>query len=168
MTVLRAPSRDPRSPRKVGHNVKRLPAILFLVGACSFGSTSPDERKLAELRYNQRVWNDARVRDYDFYFQMSCFCPAEWVRTRQVSVRGGVVTAVADSATGGPIPFLTNERQPTIDSLFVQAEQAIRTEDAKAEVRFARPLGYPEYVSLVRERVADGDWTVEVRGLIRR
>jgi hypothetical protein len=96
-----------------------------------------------ELATAAQKWQRAGLRDYVFESAVSCFCPIEYIGPHIVTVRRGVVTAVANKVTGAPVPI--DFRAP-IDSVFSFLREEQLSRPQYLAVTFDAELGYPRSI----------------------
>lgn len=125
----------------------------LLLAACA--STEPTGSLVQTLRIEgaQKKWRAIHLSSYSFNSTVYCFCLDDFVGTKRVTVRGGVVTAVADVRTGVQNP--PSWRQP-IDSLFALARREALTLPALLEISFDSRLGYPRRISYGQQALDGG------------
>lgn len=103
---------------------------------------------LTGTQSDHALWNALGIRNYDFVYQIGCFCPLSGPNPAKVSVRGGVIVKIApDSASFvGILPPAST--YPTIDSLFVILEAAQKTSPNGVKVQFDPTYHYPTKISI--------------------
>ena len=100
------------------------------------------------LQSDHDLWNALEIKNYDFVYQVSCFCAFTGPNPAKVSVRGGVVVKIAaDSASFlGTLPPAST--YPTIDSLFMILEAAQKRTPSGVTVEFDRTYHYPTKIAI--------------------
>lgn len=114
-------------------------ALLALAGCDTITGTQSDHA----------LWNALEIRNYDFVYQVGCFCAFNGPNPAKLSVRGGVMVKVQTedgSAFPGTVPSLSS--YPTIDSLFVILESAQKNTPNGVTVRFDPTYHYPTSISI--------------------
>ncbi|MES3035215.1 MAG: DUF6174 domain-containing protein [Gemmatimonadota bacterium] len=101
----------------------------------------------------QDRWRGAGLRSYSFNSTVYCFCPDEYVGTKRVTVRNGLVTAVVDVRTGASNPL--SWRQP-VDSLFALVRREAIRLPAFLDVSYDDRLGFPRRISYGEQAIDDG------------
>jgi len=95
------------------------------------------------------LWNALEIRNYDFVYQVSCFCGNNGPNPAKLSVRGGSVVKVQPedgTVFLGTIPLASS--YPTIDSLFVILENAQKNTPNGVTVQFDPTYHYPTKISI--------------------
>jgi hypothetical protein len=111
---------------------------LAVLGACDKVTGTAPEKAL---------WQALDIQNYDFVYQVSCFCSVQGPNPAKLSVRGGFVTKVqpADTATFlGVIPPAST--YPTIDSLFTILEKAQKNTPDGVKVDFDQTYHFPKRI----------------------
>ena len=111
----------------------------MLVGCDTLTSTQSDHA----------LWNALEIKNYDFVYQVACFCGFTGPNPVKLSVRGGIVVKAlpGDSAAFlGTIPPAST--YPTIDSLFVILENAQKNTPNGVTVQFDPTYHYPIRISI--------------------
>lgn len=130
--------------RRVGRLALALAGLTFaiVVPACS-GPLAPEER---EFERNLAKWRAAKIEDYRYRLQRSCFCGPDTTRPVLIAVLAGIVIGGVDPVTFEPIEP-PRDGFPTIEDLFEEIRQAIETADA-LDATYDGTLGYPVSVSI--------------------
>ncbi|MFZ8200254.1 DUF6174 domain-containing protein [Alteromonas portus] len=127
------------------------------------GSDSNDT--LDDLNANRAKWENGNIDNYQFEYQVSCFCTEETILPRLVLVEDGQVTSqtIIEGNTALPLDDATTE---SIDSLF----QLIALEESRAEslsVKYDPELGYPTEIKVdINEQIADDEYTLTISNLV--
>ena len=127
------------------------------------GSDSNDT--LDDLNANRAKWENGNIDNYQFEYQVSCFCTEETILPRLVLVEDGQVTSqtIVEGNIALPLDDATTE---SIDSLF----QLIALEESRAEslsVKYDPELGYPTEISVdINEQIADDEYTLTISNLV--
>jgi hypothetical protein len=110
----------------------------------------------AELTRNRQRWESARLQDYEFDYQLLCFCAVEATEQVHIVVRGDQVSAVTRARDGLPA---INEfgRWPTVPDLFDGVEQMIERKADRLEVTYDPTYGYPRSIVVDLDRMAADD-----------
>ncbi|MDY6976770.1 MAG: DUF6174 domain-containing protein [Pseudomonadota bacterium] len=127
------------------------------------GSDSND--LLDDLNANRAKWEGANIDNYQFEYQISCFCTEETTLPRLVLVEDGQVAyqTIIEGNVALPRDDATTE---SIDSLF----QLIALEESRAEsltVKYDPELGYPTEIKVdINEQTADDEYTLTISNLV--
>ncbi|MEP6507202.1 MAG: DUF6174 domain-containing protein [Gemmatimonadales bacterium] len=128
-----------RSPfiRRVARRIAAL-TLLALAGCDSIAGTQSDHA----------LWNALEIRNYDFVYEVGCFCAFDRPNPARVTVRGGIVVKIApDSGIFvGKLPPAS--QYPTIDSLFAILETAEKNSPDGVTVEFDPTYHYPTRISI--------------------
>jgi hypothetical protein len=125
----------------------RLAMIALLLSSvlsgCGRASPTGGAGVSLDLARATQMWQRAGLTNYVFESTLSCYCPVEYLGPHVVTVKSGVVTAIASKSTGAAVPL--DYRTP-IDSVFalVRREQATRPQHLT--VTFDSTLGYPRAI----------------------
>jgi len=104
------------------------------------------------------LWQALEIKNYDFVYQVSCFCGISGPNPAKLSVRGGMVvkvqpgdTAVVVGTTPAPSTY------PTIDSLFVILENAQKNTPSGVTVEFDPTYHFPTriFIDPIKNAVDD-------------
>ena len=113
--------------------------------------------QLNELNRAQSRWASIGYagQRYLMQQQLVCFCPDANL-TYEVTVSGGLVARAVSPATGGPLPDAQLVRFRSVEQLFAELRNGLRS-GAVVEVAYDALTGYPAIVSLdpVRNAVDD-------------
>jgi len=133
------------SARGVGRVVIALLGLLMSVG-CSI--TEPGRsRDDVELSRNRERWATARVHDYEFDYQLLCFCAPEATEQVHIVVRGDQISAVTRTRDG--LPALNQfGHWPTVSDLFDDVQQQIERKADRIDVAYDATYGYPKSISV--------------------
>jgi hypothetical protein len=138
MTNPSVRSAGPRRPRALSA------ALALLLVSCSI--TEPGRgADRAELARNRLKWESARLHDYEYDYQLLCFCSQEATEPVHVVVRGDRISAVTRSRDGLPAvnDFGT---WPTVADLFDHVQRLIDTKADRLEVTYDPTYGYPRSI----------------------
>ena len=118
---------------------KRTAALaLILLSGCDLITGTTPERSL---------WDALGIKNYDFVYEVSCFCGFNRPNPVKLSVRDGAVSAAsAVNPYTGPMPALST--YPTIDSLFAIMERAQKSNPSGVSVKFDPTYHYPTRMDL--------------------
>jgi hypothetical protein len=144
---------DLMSMRKTTRNIAAL--VLMGLASCDAATGTQPEKDL---------WLALGIQNYDFVYQISCFCAIQGPNPAKLSVREGAVTNVAapDSTISlGVTPPLSS--YPTVDSLFSILEAAQKATPTGVTVEFDPTYHYPSKISVdPNKNTADDEITYSV------
>lgn len=113
--------------------------------------------KALELSRNRALWASVRLRDYEFDYQLSCFCGSEATENVHIVVRGDQVSAAFRIRDGLPATRQFG-KWPTVGDLFDDVQQHIEEKAERLEVTYDPTYGYPRSIAAdVRFMVADDE-----------
>jgi hypothetical protein len=127
----------------------------------------PDYAALAaELSTYRAQWKGNGFDSYQFRFQRSCFCTADFRREVLVRVNGGDIQAAEYVDSGEPVDPENYGRYPTVAALFDLIEGAIEGKAARIEAVYNKEFGYPTRVYIDRSlSMADEEQQLEAAEL---
>ena len=140
---------------------------MTLAGLASCSITGPsartsDERELAR---NRQRWASARIDDYEFDFQRSCFCPPEATQPVHIVVRQNAIVSVVRTSNGQPASS-TYTVWPSVDELFVDVQQRLEQHIDRLDVTYDPTFGYPRsIVADVALMAADDEYALTAGNL---
>ena len=131
-------------------------ALIFLAGCESITGTKPEKA----------LWDALEIQNYDFVYQVSCFCGFTFPNPVKLSVRNGVVSAaVPIGSFVGTLPALST--YPTIDSLFVVLETAQKNTPNGVTVEFDPTYHFPIRIAVDPiKNAADDEVTYTVESFV--
>lgn len=111
--------------------------IAFALAACQAAQENLLDQVLINLANNRQKWAAAGIHNYsfDYDFTANIFSPP-----LHIEVRNDLVTQVTDRSSGATY---SNSGAPTVDSLFVRAEAAIRSPNADVKITYDSQRGFP-------------------------
>lgn len=122
---------------------------------------------MERLHHNRDRWEQLGIRDYDFEYRKSCFCPVELTNLHGIEVRAGVVVRVVNRLTGQVVSTGPTNLWPTIDSLFAQTERNFGY-GYKLKITYDGAYHFPAYVSGDIPMAVDDEFTLWAEALTRR
>lgn len=134
-------------------------AITMTAATCSRDPVGP----YSELAAARSLWEQRGPADYDFTYDVSCFCA--FVGRAEVEVRGGEVVRATDVATG---EALNADWFPTIEALFDQIASLLDLGADRHEVVYDAELGYPRSAFVDVFQMADEEMNARVERLEAR
>lgn len=136
-------------------------ASTFLLFACNGDSNNT----LEELNANRAKWESANIDNYQFDYNISCFCLDDVTRPRLVVVNANQVVSQTIKANNAALPLDTIKSE-TIAGLF----ERIALEESRAEslsVEYHPELGYPTRIQVDgNAQMADDEYTIEVGNVL--
>jgi len=109
------------------------------------------------------LWQDANLTSYDYVIQRRCIsCPSDRASRRvTVTVRNDAVVERVYTGSTDPVPASEATYYPTVDGLFVELEQMLRTAADVNRVAYSASLGYPLSVLIVpRGQSEEAGWEI--------
>ena len=131
-------------------------ASLCSIALASCSITEPGRAgESVDLARNRERWASAALHDYEFDYQLSCFCPAEAVEPVHIVVRGDQVVRVTSTRDG--LPALRQfGAWPTVPDLFESVRTLLERDVERLEVTYDPIYGYPTSILVdVHLMVAD-------------
>lgn len=119
-------------------------AGVLVLSSCSV--TEPGRSaKAMELTRNRQLWASVHLHDYEFDYQLSCFCGSESTEAVHIIVRGDQISAAFRTRDGLPalLPF---SQWPTVADLFDDVQQQLEREAARLDVSYDPAYGYPRSI----------------------
>ena len=117
--------------------MKRGLLVLLFAGLTGCDSLVSSERE-------RELWNALDIRDYQFTYNVACFCGFTGPNPAVITVRDGVVTRVeypiGSSQGSGSYPV---QGYPTVDSLFARIERVQEKNQAELDVDFDETYHFP-------------------------
>jgi len=131
-------------------------ALIFLAGCETITGTKPE----------RALWDALEIQNYDFVYQVSCFCAFTGPNPVKLSVRNGVVAGATPVGSFiGTMPPLST--YPTIDSLFVVLETAQKNTPTGVTVDFDPTYHYPTKIFIDPiKNATDDEVTYTVEGFV--
>jgi hypothetical protein len=142
-----------------------LALVALTLAGCSGGNLDGGRAVLtATTTANRAIWEKAAIANYEYVYQRSCFCGADFIRPLRIQVRNGTVSAVSFYDTGEAVTDTTLGPFPTIDGVFDDLQsQLLQAHDVNAA--FDPRLGFPTQYSVDREaNVVDEEYSIAIGG----
>ena len=134
-------------------------AICSVVSTCLVPGTfagSASAQAQQELNDRRSKWVSKNIRDYQYTFNWSCFCPPEHNKAVIISVRNGVLASIKYEDGSGAVDKTKYANYRTIDGLFEFLQDAINRKAYRITVSYDANLGYPTSASIdYDQRIAD-------------
>ncbi len=129
-------------------------------------SGNTDARTQFEANYKK--WQNARIRDYSFTFQRTCFCPREITRPVDLDIRNGKVNSASFSDTGEPLPQIASTNRVTIDDMFKAIEKGLDNNAEVVKVNYDPTYGYPTSIFIDQSTfIADEEMSFTINNFQR-
>jgi hypothetical protein len=135
--------------------------------SCSITGTSARRGDEVELARNRQRWASARIGDYEFDFQRSCFCPPEATQPVHIVVRQNAIVSVVRTIDGEPASS-TYTVWPRIDELFLDVQQRLEQHIGRLDVTYDPTFGYPRSIVADVALMAVDDEYALTAGNLRR
>jgi hypothetical protein len=98
-----------------------------------------------DLSRNRQLWTSLRVHDYEFDYQLSCFCVSEATEQVHIVVRSDQVSTATRTRDG--LPALRQYgKWPTIADLFADVELQLGRKADRLDVSYDATYGYPKSI----------------------
>ena len=138
-------------------------SCLVLETPASIDSTETQE----QLNHNRSKWTSKNIKDYQYTFNWSCFCPPEHNKAVIISVRNGVLASIKYADGSGAVDKSKYPNYRTIDGLFEFVQDAINRKAYRMTVSYDTNLGYPASASIdYDQRIADEEKSFKAEGLV--
>jgi hypothetical protein len=135
--------------------------------SCSITGPSARTRDELELARNRQRWASARITDYEFDFQRSCFCEPEATQPVHIVVRQNAIVSVVRTSDGQPANG-TFTVWPRVDELFLDVQQRLEQHIDRLDVTYDATLGYPRSIVADLVLMAVDDEYALTAGNLRR
>lgn len=135
-------SHDPHTPLV---RLAALAAMVVVAQACSITEPSGRAAQSLDLTRSRQRWTSAQIHDYEFDYQLSCFCAPEATEPVHIVVRSDAVTSVVRRRDGLP----TGTRYggwPRVDELFADVSRQLEQNAARLDVTYDPTYGYPREI----------------------
>ena len=120
-----------------------------------------------QLNHNHSKWTSKNIKDYQYTFNWSCFCPPEHNKAVIISVRNGVLASIKYADGSGAVDKSKYPNYRTIEGLFEFVQDAINRKAYRVTVSYDANLGYPTSASIdYDQRIADEEKSFKAEGLV--
>jgi hypothetical protein len=144
-----------------------LALVLASLTSCSITATSARTGDELELARNRQRWASARIHDYEFDFQRTCFCVPDATQRVHIVVRQDAIVSVVRTSDGQPASSSFTP-WPRIDELFLDVEQRLAQHVDRLTVSYDATLGYPRsIVADIALMSADDEYSLAAGNLRR-
>jgi len=113
-----------------------------------------------DLARNREKWANAALHDYEFDYQLGCFCAPQSTEPVHIVVRADEVYAVTRTRDGLPAP-LSFGKWPTVADLFDDVEQSLRDHVDRLDVSYDPTYGYPRFIGVDVNLMASDDGSTQ-------
>jgi hypothetical protein len=128
--------------------VGRLLALAYLGLAstnCSVSTTAPRSAEQLELTRNRERWTSAAIHDYEFDYQLLCFCSPDATEPVHITVRQDAIASVVRKRDG--LPAVTKYGGwPHVGELFADIQSRLDQHVDRLTVDYDPALGYPRSI----------------------
>lgn len=141
----------------------------MLAGLTGCSITGPSSRSGDELELarNRQRWASARIHDYEFDFQRTCFCLPAATERVHIVVRQDVIVSVVRTSDGQPATS-SYTAWPRVDELFLDVEQRLDQHIDRLDVNYDPTFGYPRsIVADIAFMAADDEYALTAGNLRR-
>ena len=144
--------------------------LLTLLVVVSCASSVPQD-----LTASEKLWQNQKLRDYDFTLQRQTFAPEDWRGPVNIQVRSGAAVSVTYVSSGAAVTEGKFDNADTIDKLFTMLKNAYASKgefEQKADtinVTYNAQMGYPTtfYID-ISQTLADEEQGYTITNLIAR
>lgn len=147
----------------------RLAAIAGLIltlDACSVTAPTARADEASDLARNKQRWASAQIHDYEFDYQLGCFCPQEITEQVRILVRADAIVSVVRKRDGLPASNQFN-RWPRVDDLFTEVQTRLDQRVARLNVTYDPTYGYPTSIIVDVYLMAADDEAQHTAGNLR-
>jgi len=145
-------------------------ALCLTVIACLISETpasSEAAQTQQQLNDSHRKWTMKNLKDYQYTFSWSCFCPPEHNKPVTISVRNGALESIKYADGSGVVDKTKYPNYRTIEGLFDFLQDAIDRKAYRIDVSYDAKLGYPTSASIdYDQRIADEEKSFKAEGLV--
>lgn len=141
----------------------------MLAGLASCSITGPSSRSADELELarNRQRWASARIHDYEFDFQRTCFCTPEATQGVHIVVRQDAIVSVVRTSDGQPATS-SYTAWPRVDELFLDVEKRLEQHTDRLDVNYDPTFGYPRSIIVdIAFMAADDEYALSAGNLRR-
>ena len=139
---------------------------LLVVPACSITAPSGRAVQASDLARNRQRWTSAQLHDYEFDYQLICFCAPDATAQVHIVVRNDTIAGVTRVLDGLPAA-----RQyaawPRVDELFSNVQQQLDHHVARLDVTYDQTYGYPRTIVVDAILMAADDESQQIAGNLR-
>ncbi len=136
-------------------------AFAILAAGCG-GATDPSAAARLRLAHARAVWQTHQLHAYHFDYTLQAMVGTPIPQPVRITVQADTVAHVVSLVNGAE--GTANYPWPTVDTLFVRAEQALGDNDPPASITYDATLGYPTSIS-APSRVPDVGWGISATNL---
>jgi hypothetical protein len=119
--------------------------IVALAASCSITDPSGRSAEAVDLARNRLRWKSAQLHDYEFDYQLLCFCTQEATEPVHITVQSDAIVSVVRTRDGMPA---VNKYGgwPRVDELFADVERRLDQNIARLDVTYDPTYGYPRSI----------------------
>jgi hypothetical protein len=151
-----------RSPRV---RLAALGLAALLASSCSITEPGRGAERL-DLSRNRQKWASAGLHDYEFDYQLSCFCAPDATENVHIVVRGDQVSSVVRNRDGLPA-IRQYGGWPTVPALFDDVQRLIDQKADRLEVTYDPGYGYPRSIVVDVYLMAADDESAQTASSLR-
>jgi uncharacterized protein DUF6174 len=147
-----SPAREDTIGEEEGRSVRSRPRVglvglaflaLAMLG-CSSTAPAPRAAAQRELARNRVLWTAAGIHDYEFDYQLLCFCASEVTEQVHIIVRHDAIESVVRKRDG--LPAGTKYGWPRIGELFADIQSRLDHHAERITVDYDPTYGYPRSI----------------------
>ena len=138
----------------------------FSVGPSTDASGQSDSVQ-AKLDENLKKWSSIKKTNYEYTFQLTCYCAQEITRPVRISVLEGEVEEVEYTGSGQQADITKFEYYLKTERLFKIIQDAIDRKAQRIDVSYHSEFGYPKSVYIdYKKSMIDDEIRFEVEDLV--
>src|SRR4051812_15292749 len=141
-------------------------ALVLTVQGCSITEPSGRAGESAELTRSRQRWASAQLHDYEYDYQLICFCAPDATEPVHIVVRGDVVASVV-RRRDGLLAGTQYVAWPRVDDLFDGVARMLASNAARLDVTYDPTYGYPREIVVDVELMAADDESQQTASNLR-
>jgi hypothetical protein len=141
-------------------------SVFGAAAACSITDPGGRSGQALDLARNRQRWASASLHDYEFDYQLSCFCGPDATEPVHIIVQNDQITSVVRTRDGLPAGTKYGG-WPRVDELFAEVQQRLDQRAARLDITYDPTYGYPISIILDIELMAADDESFETAGNLR-
>jgi hypothetical protein len=141
-------------------------ALALLAEGCSITEPGGRDGESVELSRSRQRWASAQLHDYEYDYQLICFCAPDATEPVHIVVRGDVVTSVVRRRDGSPAST-QYARWPRVDDLFDGVARMLASNAARLDITYDPTYGYPREIVVDVNLMTADDESQQTAGNLR-
>jgi hypothetical protein len=139
-----------------------------LLSSGTLAGTEPAQTQQQQLNDSRSKWVSKNIKDYQYTFNWSCFCPPEHNKAVIISVKNGSLASIKYADGSGAVDKTKYANYRTIEGLFDFLQDAINRKAYRIDVSYDAALAYPTTASIdYDQRIADEEKSFKAEGLVK-